>query len=187
MLRRLSTQTVLWPFLSGLLLVSCGDFQEPASGSQGTILSQPSPSQTPQQPIGGNDSPLTPSTSGDAGDPANVPAPADRAPASYETIGGGTPRDTPVNGSAAEPLRSENRPQTRTVTFIWSPSSSGNAAGYRAYITTLSNSVQQTFDAGSEPQLTVDLPIGERYDLTVTAYNAAGESPPASPIQFDLF
>jgi len=187
MLRRLTIHTVLWPFLSGLLLVSCGDFQEPATGSQGTILSHPSVSQTPQQPIGGNDSPLTPSTSGDAVDPANGPTPAERAPASYQTIGGGTQRDTPVNGSAAEPLRSESRPPTRTVTLIWSPSSSGNAAGYRAYITALSTLVRQTIDAGSEPQLTVDLPIGERYDLTVTAYNAAGESPPASPIQFDLF
>ncbi len=187
MFRRVSIQTILWPFLSGLLLVSCGDFQDPATGSQGTILSHPSVSQTPQQPIGENGSPLTPSASGDAVDPANVPATADRAAASYETIGGGSQRDTPVNGSAAEPLRSENRPPTRTVMFIWSPSSSGNAAGYRAYITALSTSVRQTFDAGFEPQLTVDLPIGERYDLTVTAYNAAGESPPASPIQFDLF
>ena len=187
MLRRLSIHTILWLFLSGLLLVSCGDFQEPATGSQGTILSHPSLSRTPQQSIGANDSPLTPSTSGDAVDPANVPAPADRAPASYETIGEGSQRDTPVNGTAAEPLRSENRSPTRTVTFMWSPSSSGNAAGYRAYITALSTSVRQTIDAGSEPQLTVDLPIGERYDLTVTAYNAAGESPPASPIQFDLF
>jgi hypothetical protein len=70
---------------------------------------------------------------------------------------------------------------------MWSHSSSGNVAGYRAYITALSTSVRQTIDAGSELWLTVDLPIGERYDLTVTAYNAAGESPPASPIQFDLF
>lgn len=187
MLRRLSIQTVLWPFLSGLLLVSCGDFQEPATGSQGTSLSHSFVSQTPQQPIGENGSPLTPSTSGDAIDPANVPAPADRAPAPYETIGGGSQRDAPVNGSAAEPLRSENRPPTRAVTFMWSPSPSGNAAGYRAYITTLSTSVQQTIDAGADFQLTVELPIGERYDLTVTAYNAAGESPPAGPIQFDLF
>lgn len=56
-LRRLSIQTVLWPFLSGLLLVSCGDFQEPATSPQGTILSHPSLSQTPQQPIDENGSP----------------------------------------------------------------------------------------------------------------------------------
>jgi hypothetical protein len=200
MFRRVSIQTILWPFLSGLLLVSCGDFQDPATGSQGTILSHPSVSQTPQQPIGENGSPLTPSTSGDVVDPADVLPPADGStaepffppPQSGNTqlsTGGGDnmPPWLSREGRQPEPLRSENRPQTRTVTFIWSPSSSGNVAGYRAYITALSTSVRQTIDAGSEPQVTVDLPIGERYDLTVTAYNAAGESPPASPIQFDLF
>lgn len=185
--RRSSISTLLWISCSCLLLASCGDFQDPATGSQGTILSHPSVSQTPQQPIGENDSPLTPSTSGDTVDPVNVPVPADKAPASNETIGGGSQRDTPVNGPAAQPFGLGNRSPTRTVTFMWSPSSSGNAAGYRAYITALSTSVRQTIDAGSEPRLTIDLPIGERYDLTVTAYNAAGESPPASPIQFDLF
>lgn len=198
MLRRISLHTTLWPFLSGLLLVSCGDFQDPATGSQGTILSHPSVSQTPQQPIGGNDSPLTPATSGDAVDPANVAAPTDGSSAAEPFVpqpqagntqlstGGGAnmPPWLSRDGLQPEPLRSS---PTRTVTLMWSPSSSGNAAGYRAYITALSTSVRQTIDAGSEPRLTVDLPIGERYDLTVTAYNAAGESPPASPIQFDLF
>jgi hypothetical protein len=47
--------------------------------------------------------------------------------------------------------------------------------------------MQQAFDAGPESQFNVDLPIGERYVATVTAYNAAGESLPSSDIQFDLF
>lgn len=220
MLWRSSIQTMLWPFLSGLLFASCGDVHDPASGSQGTILSHPSLAQAPQQPIGGNDSQLTPPASGDAVDPASLPITTDTAPASTETTGTGPQRDTLANGSAAEqvtppplsgttqlstgggdnmppwlsrdglqpePVRSENRPPTRSVTFTWNPSSSGNANGYRVYVTAVSTLVQHAIDAGPEPRLTVDLPIGERYDLTVTAYNADGESPPASPIQFDLF
>lgn len=47
--------------------------------------------------------------------------------------------------------------------------------------------VQYTFDAGTETQLKTDLAIGESYYFTVVAYNGAGQSPPSSAFQFDLF
>ena len=89
------------------------------------------------------------------------------------------------------PVALENRPRKKLVTFSWDLSSIGNVVGnvdgYRAYVTTLSTSMRVTIDIGLATRFAVDLPIGEQYDLTVTAYNDGGESPPASPIQFDLF
>lgn len=84
------------------------------------------------------------------------------------------------------PWLSRDGPRTKSVTFGWDPPSSGDAAGYRVYVTTVSDLVQYAFDAGPETQVTLDLPIGKEYFATVTAYNAAGESPPSSSIQFDL-
>jgi hypothetical protein len=92
------------------------------------------------------------------------------------------------NGPQPESVGSESRPLTKSVTFGWEPSSSGNATGYNIYITTVSALVQHdVFDAGPETQFTVDLPIGEKYVVTVRAYNAAGESYASNYIQFDLF
>jgi hypothetical protein len=78
-------------------------------------------------------------------------------------------------------------PQTKSVSFTWDPSPSGNADGYRVYVTTVSALAQYAFDAGPETQLKADLPVGEKYLFTVVAYNAAGQSPPASYFRFDLF
>lgn len=91
------------------------------------------------------------------------------------------------NGSQPESVGSESSSLTKSVTFAWEPSASGNAAGYKIYVTTVSALVQHVFDAGSETQFKVDLLIGERYVATVTAYNSAGESLPSSDFQFDLF
>jgi hypothetical protein len=91
------------------------------------------------------------------------------------------------NGPQPESVESESRPLTKSVTFGWEPSSSGNATGYKIYITTVSALVQHAFDAGPETQFKVDLLVGEKYVATVTAYNAAGESLPSSDFQFDLF
>ena len=91
------------------------------------------------------------------------------------------------NGPQPESVESESRPLTKSVTFGWEPSSSGNATGYKIYVTTVSALVQHAFDAGPETQFKIDLPVGEKYVATVTAYNAAGESLPSSDFQFDLF
>ena len=222
MRRPLSTQTILKPFLSGMLLITaaCGDFQDPVSGSQGTALSSPSGSQAPQQRITGNESLLAPAPPGYAVDPARLPVPMDTAPASTETSGVGPLGNMLANESAAEQLSppphsvttqlsngvrdsmsqwfspdgtqpvsvgSEVRPQTKSVTFEWDPSLSGNADGYRVYVMTMSASMQYTFEAGPKTQHTVELPLGKNYYFTVVAYNVAGESPRASPVQFNLF
>lgn len=222
MRRRSSIQTILWPFLSGMLLVtaSCGDFQDPASGSQGTTLSPPSVSQAPQQRIDGSESQLTPPPPASVVDPASLPAPTDTAPTSTDTFGAGPLGDTPARESDAgqfsppphsettqlstgggenmppwlsrtgpqpESVTWENRPRTKSLTLGWDPSPSGNATGYKVYITTVSDSTQDVYDVSSETQLKATLLIGKNYKFTVIAYNAAGESAPASDFHFDLF
>ena len=154
-----SILTILWPILSWMLLItaSCGDVQDPASGPQGTNLSYPSVSQAPQQQIGGSESQLTPPPPVYAADSASLPAPTDWPP------------------------------QQKSVTLGWNPSLSADATGYKVHIITVSGLVRYAFDAGPATQLTVDLPIGERYLFTVVAYNAGGESPPAGYFHFDLF
>jgi len=217
---RSSILTTLWPFLAGILLASCGDFQDPASDAQGKPLSSPSVSQADQQRIVGSESQLASGPPAYAVNTASLPAPTNTATASAETFGAGSGGDTRANESAAgrfsppsqsgtaqlstgggdnvppwlsiagpqpEPRGSENGPQTKSVTFTWDPPSSGNAAGYKIYVTTVSTLAQYTFDAGPQTRLTVALPIAERYSIILTAYNAGGESPPVGPIQFDLF
>jgi hypothetical protein len=217
---RSSILTTLWPFLAGMLLASCGDFQDPASDAQGKPLSYPSVSQADQQQIVGSESQLASGPPAYAVNTASLPAPTNTAPASTETFGAGSGGDTRANESAAgrfspppqsgtaqlstgggenvppwlssagpqpEPGGSENGPRAKSVTLTWDPPASGNMAGYRVYVTTVSALAQYTFDAGLQTTITVALPIGERYSVTLTAYNAGGESPPAGPIQFDLF
>lgn len=126
-----------------LITASCGDFQDPSSGSQGTILTDSSASPAPQQQID-------------------------------------------------ELVTSENRPRTKSVTFLWDPSSSGNATGYKVSITALADSTEpvygeHVYDVSSETQLIATLLTGKSYKFTVVAYNAAGESPPAIDFYFDLF
>lgn len=222
MRRRSSILTILWPFFPGALLVtaSCGDFQDPASGSQGTTLSHPSVSQAPQQQIDGSESQLTPPPPANAVDPASLPISTGTAPASTETFGAGPRSDTfagefPAeqfsppphsettqlsaggqdnlppwlsrDGPQPESVTWENQPRTKSVTFGWDPSPSGNATGYKVYVTTVPDSTQYVYDVSSETQIKATLLIGKSYKFTVVAYNAAGESPPASDLYFDLF
>ena len=221
MRRRSSLSTLLWISCSGLLLASCGDFQDPASSSQGIPVSHPSGAMTPQQEIGGGTGNQSISgASGEVVDPANQPMTSGTAPASTEPTGtepqGGAPAmesasrppslppqsetvgSTTGEGTAGLPWLSggapppstvppENRSQKKLVTFSWDPSLIGNIDGYRAYVTPLSTWARMTIDIGLATRFAVDLPIGERYEVAITAYNAAGESPPATPIQFDLF
>ena len=220
MLRRLSIQTILWPFLSGLLLVSCGDFQDPATGSQGIPVSHPSGVMTPQPEIGGTGNQPISGAPGEVVNPASQPMTSGTAPASMDQTGtetqGGVRAIESASGSSSLPPLSEtvqsstgegttglpwfsggapppnsvppaNRPQKKLVTFSWDPSVIDNVDGYRAYVTSLSTSARVAIDIGTGTRFSVDLAIGESYEVTVTAYNAGGESPPAIPIQFDLF
>lgn len=172
MRRRSPILTILQPFFPFVLLVmaSCGDFQDPASGSQEASLSLPSVSQAPQQQIDGTDSQLTPPPPENTVDPARPPISTGTAPTS-------------------PPLQVEvwDKPPTKSVTFEWNRSPSGNTDGYKMKITTLSPLTQYTFETGSETRLTVDLPMGRSYFATVFAYNDAGQSPAADYIRFDLF
>ena len=103
MRRPLSTQTILRPFLSGMLLITaaCGDFQDPVSGPQGTALSSPSGSQAPQQGIAENESPLAPAPTSSAGGPVSLPISTDTVPASTETFAVGSLCTMLANESAA--------------------------------------------------------------------------------------
>ena len=187
----------------------------PASGSPRTDLSQAPQQQvdqsqnqlTPVPPVYALDSASLPTPTGtvpassetfgtgSVGDtPPNESAPGQFSPPSHsgttQLSTSGADNNPPWlsrNGPQPESVESESRPLTKSVTFGWEPSSSGNATGYKIYITTVSALGEHAFDAGPETQLKVDLPIGEKYVATVTAYNAAGESSPSSDFQFDLF
>ena len=220
MRRRSSLSTILWISCSGLLLASCGDFQDPASSSQGIPVSHPSGAMTPQQVTGGTGNQSISGAPGEVVDPASQPMNSGTAPASMEPTGtepqGGAPAMESAPGPSSLPSQSEtggsttgegtagllwlsggapppgsvppeNRPQKKLVTFSWDPSLIDNVDGYRAYVTPLSTLARVVLDIGQATRFSIDLPIGERYEVIVTAYNAAGESPPASPIQFDLF
>ena len=220
MRRRSSLSIMLWISCSALLLASCGDFQDPASGSQGTPVSHPSGVMVPQQEIGGTGNQHNSGALGDVVDPASRPITSEMAPASTVSTGTGLREGArateSVSGQSSLPSQSgtvqsstgegttglpwlsgtvpppvtvppENRPQKKLVTFSWDPSIIGNIDGYRAYVTPLSTLARMTIDIGLVTRFAVDLPIGERYEVTVTAYNAGGESPPAAPILFDLF
>lgn len=102
MRRRSSILTIPSLILSGLLLASCGDFQDPASGGQGAPLSYSSVTQVPQQRIGGSESQVTPALPGNAIDPASLPASTDTAPASTQTIGTAYRGDRLASESASE-------------------------------------------------------------------------------------
>lgn len=146
------------------------------------------------------------------GIPASQPLPIDSLPPSTGTIGTGgnttlnetisipppeqassppatehiqIPNQAPADPIAQTPA--QEKPETQPVTFEWSPSPSGDAAGYILRISTVSDQTDYTFNTGQETRLVVDLPKGKSYLATVLAYNIAGESPPADPIRFDLF
>lgn len=191
--------------LAGLLLLtaSCGDLQDPASGTsaqvtagpdaQAPYLTQPSLDPTSQQSPYGPASISTP-TPADPGLPASAPPPAQsRNTAGSDEPPGSLPSSQPVsfanapspNGSGnAPPWQTSESPVMRTVTLVWDPSVSGDAIGYRVYVRSDSTGEPYNFDAGPATQLTMSLLAGNRYSFTVTAYNGAGESPPADEFTF---
>lgn len=162
------------------------------SGASGEVVDPAS------QPITSGTAPAStePTVTGSQGDArATEFAPGQSSPSPQS----GTAQSSTGEGTTVTPWRSsdgpppgpvtlENRLQKKLATFSWDPPSSGNVVnGYRAYITTLSTTMRFIIDIGLETRFSVDLPIGERYEVTVTAYNDGGESPPAVPVQFDFF
>lgn len=173
-----SVRTTLWPVLTGLLLVtaSCGDFQDPASGVQGSQLTHPALTQVTSPQTGGDESYIAPPPAEYPGDQASRPLPGDPVPSST-----GTPSGPPPQALAWE------KPETQPITFEWNPSPSGDAAGYKILVSTVSAKTQYAFETGPETRLTVNLPKGESYYATVLAFNSAGQSPRTDYIRFDLF
>ncbi|MDO9116941.1 MAG: hypothetical protein Q7U39_03225 [Nitrospira sp.] len=175
--RQAVVQAILWPLLTGLLLVtaSCGDLQDPASGTQGASSTQPSVT-----PVSGQQT-------GDTATPgADAPAvPAEPAPSLPSPETSQLPTETP-SGAPPQALALE-KPETQPITFEWNPSPSGDAVGYKILISTMSATTQYTFQTGPETRLTVDLPKGESYYATLFAFNSAGQSPRTDYIRFDLF
>lgn len=175
--RQAAVRTILWPVLTGLLLVtaSCGDLQDPASGAQGASPTQP---------------PVTPASEQQTGETATPgadasPFPAEPAPSLPSPETALFPTEMP-SGPPSQALTGE-KPETQPVTFEWNPSPSGDAIGYKILVTTMSATTQYTFQTGPETRLTVDLPKGESYYATLFAFNSAGQSPRTDYLRFDLF
>ncbi|MDP3092214.1 MAG: hypothetical protein Q8N04_16195 [Nitrospira sp.] len=175
--RQGSLQAILWPLLTGLLLVtaSCGDLQDPASGTQEASPAQPSVTPVSQEQTGETAPPLA--------DTSTFPAePAPSLPPPEATQ---LPTDMP--SGPPSPALAWEKPEMQPITFEWNPSPSGDAVGYKILITTMSAKTQYTFETGPETRLTVDLPKGESYYATLVAFNSAGQSPRTDYIRFDLF
>lgn len=172
-----SVRAILWPVLTGLLLLtaSCGDLQDPASGTQGAFPTQPSVTPVSEQQTGGTATP--------GADASTFPAESAPALPSPETTQ--LPTEMP-SGPPSQALTQE-KPETQPVTFEWNPSPSGDAVGYKILVSTMSATTQYTFQTGPETRLTVDLPKGESYYATLFAFNSAGQSPRTDYLRFDLF
>jgi hypothetical protein len=72
------------------------------------------------------------------------------------------------------------------ASLAWS-TSSGTVEGYRVYYGTTPTGRSTFVDAGPSTRLdlnTLSLVESTTYQLCVTAYNAAGESPPCTPVNF---
>lgn len=175
--RQAFVRAILRPVLTGLLLItaSCGDLQDPASGTQGAFSTQPSVTPVSEQQTGRTATP--------GADASTFPAESAPALPSPETTQ--LPTEMP-SGPPSQALTLE-KPETQPVTFEWNPSPSGDAAGYIVRVSTTSAQAHYTFHTGRETRLVADLPRGESYIATVLAYNIAGESLPADYIRFDLF
>jgi len=205
MQRHAGTSPAIPSALIGLLLLtaSCGDLQDPASGPSARIAAGPA-AQTPDllQPL------LNPSPT--ASHPASMPAPAPagsglpsadslpaqdlNTPALHEQPGD-LPTSQPVPASNPlpadgsgnlPPWQTRESPAVTTVTLSWAPSASGNAEGYKVYVTSDAAAPPYSLDAGPETHLAISLLTGYRYAFTVVAYNTAGESAPADPVSLDL-
>jgi len=175
--RQGSLRAILWPVLTGLLLVtaSCGDLQNPTSGAKAASPTQPPVTPVSQQQTG--------ETAAPGADVSTYPAESAPSLPSPETTQ--LPTEIPA-GPPAQALTGE-KPETQPVTFEWNPSPSGDAVGYKILVSTMSAKTQYTFETGPETRLTVTLPKGESYYATVLAFNSAGQSPRADYIRFDLF
>ncbi len=175
--RQGSLRAILWPILTGLLLLtaSCGDLQDPASGAQGASSTQPSVT-----PVSGQQTGDTATSGADASAVPAEPAPSLPSPETTQL-----PTETPA-GPPPQALALE-KPETQPITFEWNPSPSGDAAGYTIRISNAAATTHYTFQTGRETRLTVELPKGESYIATVLAFNGAGQSPPADYIRFALF
>lgn len=175
--RQAFVRAILRPVLTGLLLItaSCGDLQDPASGTQGAFSTQPSVTPVSEQQTGGTATP--------GADASTFPAESAPALPSPETTQ--LPTEMP-SGPPSQALTLE-KPETQPVTFEWNPSPSGDAVGYKILVSTMSAKTQYTFETGPETRLTIDLPKGESYYATLFAFNSAGQSPRTDYLRFDLF
>ncbi|MEQ1794202.1 MAG: fibronectin type III domain-containing protein [Nitrospira sp.] len=183
---RLSPQSLsLSSTLIGLLLLtaSCGNLQDPASGTSAHIAAEPeaqAPSLTHPS--------LDPSSQPSNDDPASMPTPTagdPGLPASNPSLPQNSPGITEPPGTLP-PWQTRESLILRRVTLAWDPSASGDADGYRVYVRSESTVSPYYLEAGSATQLSMSLFVGQRYSFTVVAYNAAGESPPAQEFTFDV-
>jgi hypothetical protein len=74
------------------------------------------------------------------------------------------------------------------ATLKWDPPSEGTVAGYRVKYGTSSTTPSTNVNVGNTNQYYLDsAPLAENrtYYFWVTAYNAAGESPPAGPVSYN--
>lgn len=193
--------------LAGLLLLtaSCGDLQDPASDTSAHITASPDaqapyltrPSLNPSsEPAPDGPASMPAPTPSDPGLPISNPPPAQ----AQDTPGinepsGNLPSSQPVPPATAPsadgsgsipPWQTRESPIIKSVTLSWDPSASGNADGYRVYVTGDSTVFPYYVDAGPATQLAMTLLAGHRYAFTVVAYNAAGESPPAHAFTFNV-
>ncbi|MGA6828417.1 fibronectin type III domain-containing protein [Nitrospira sp. NS4] len=121
--------------------------------------------------------PSAPGPSGDTTDQTHLPT----------DDGTGPYPGTSLNNTQPQSEGADSRPVTRSIALTWDPDPSGNTNGYRVYVRGESTGADYAFDSGPDTHLRMALPTGERYSFTVIAYNAAGESPPSSTLQCDLF
>lgn len=186
-----------------LLTASCGDLQDPASGPSARIAAGPA-AQTPDpnQPLLNPSSETSHSASLLAQDPAGsglrsadaVPTQAMSIPEAQEPSG--NPQSSqpvlPFNSPPADgigdlpPWQTRESPTIQTINLSWTPSPSGNAEGYKVYVTSDATAAPYYLDVGPATHLAISLLTGHRYAFTVVAYNTAGESAPADPVSLDL-
>jgi len=71
-------------------------------------------------------------------------------------------------------------------TLVWSPSS-GQVDGYKVFYNTTPSNQSNFLDVGNTTQCDLNiLPLSEgvTYYISISAYNAVGESPPCTPVVF---
>lgn len=141
--------------LLALLTASCGDLQDPATGTtipvtylDGPPAHHPSPSLSVQAP----------------------------EPASTDSMPSSGAQGTGQAATGQSQGQQTTQEGTKSVTLGWDPSLSQDVLGYKVYFVEVSTSVQQIIDVGSKTEFALPLRIGERYGFTVTAYNSSFES-----------